>query len=286
MSIRVKKMSMKVEKVPIDKLTISKWNPRFASVPKEEKLREFASNIQKISLLSPIVTNKKYEILSGGLRWRALKLAGVKETEVLVYDTEELARQKNLPLEVVEAKISISSDLYKFPLHTSEKGAILDKLRSQGYSLKDVASIIGCTEDTVWRWWQSAEIPSTLKKGLEPKYKKLSTKKKLKVRQILESIPEEYQAQVLNLAEKVTLRDLEMAAKDIISGAPVDFDWRVKYSKEDTELVQYRILDTIIIQFRELCKVYDKDPYKMFVEAVKFFTAEENFKKLVGPVEA
>ena len=279
-------MSMTLERVPIEKLTISKWNPRFKSIPKEEKLQEFASNIQKISLLSPIVTNKKYEILSGSLRWRALKIAGVKETDVLVYDTEEISKISKLPVEVIEARISMSSDIYKFPLDTSEKGAMLNQLRSLGYRPEEIAPLLGCSVDTLWRWWQSTDIPSTLKKGLEPKYKKLSTKKKLKVRQILESIPEDYQAQLLNLAEKVTLRDLEMAAKDIISGAPVDFEWRIKYSKEDTELVQYRIPVVVTAQFRELCKIYDKDPYQTFVEAIRYFSKEETFKKLVGPVEA
>jgi len=276
-------MRISLERVPLDKLRVSKWNPRIESVPTEEKLQEFARNIKKISLLSPIIVNKNYEILSGGLRWRALKLAGVQETEVLVYDTEEIAKDIGESVDMVEAIIAISSDLYKYELRTSEKGSILERVRGLGtYNLKDIAEKLGCSEDTVFRWWQAAGIPTGLKKGLEPRYKKLPVRKKLKVRQIIESLPEDAHAEALNLAEKATLRELENAAKDIHAGAPVDFEWRAEYAKEETELVQYRIPKVVLAQFRSLCKIYNKDPYQVFVEAIKYFSIEEHFKILVG----
>jgi len=276
-------MRISLERVPLDKLRVSKWNPRIESVPTEEKLQEFARNIKKISLLSPIIVNKNYEILSGGLRWRALKLAGVQETEVLVYDTEEIAKDIGESVDMVEAIIAISSDLYKYELRTSEKGSILERVRGLGtYNLKDIAEKLGCSEDTVFRWWQAAGIPTGLKKGLEPRYKKLPVRKKLKVRQIIESLPEDAHAEALNLAEKATLRELENAAKDIHAGAPVDFEWRAEYAKEETELVQYRIPKVVLAQFRSLCKIYNKDPYQVFVEAIKYFSTEDHFKILVG----
>jgi ParB/RepB/Spo0J family partition protein len=276
-------MRISLERVPLDKLRISKWNPRIESVPTEEKLQEFAKNIKKISLLSPIIVNKNYEILSGGLRWRALKLAGIQETEVLVYDTEEIAKDIGESVDMVEAIIAISSDLYKYELRTSEKGSILERVRGLGsYNLKDIAEKLGCSEDTVFRWWQAAGIPTGLKKGLEPRYKKLPVRKKLKVRQIIESLPEDAHPEALNLAEKATLRELENAAKDIHVGAPVDFEWRAEYAKEETELVQYRIPKVVLAQFRSLCKIYNKDPYQVFVEAIKYFSTEEHFKILVG----
>jgi ParB/RepB/Spo0J family partition protein len=275
-------LKMHVERVPLDKLTISKWNPRIESIPTEEKLKEFAKNIKKISVLSPIIVNKKYEILAGGLRWRAMQLAGFKEAEVLVYDTEAIAKELGESVDMVEAIIAISSDLYKFELRTSEKGGVLERVRGLGtYNLADIAEKLGCSVDTLWRWYQAAGVPLELKKGLEPQYKKLSSRKKLKVREIVKSIPEEHHAQLLNLAQKATLRELENVAKDINVGAPIDFEWRTKHAAEDTELVQYRIPKVVMAQFRSLCKKYDKDPYQMFVEAIKYFIQEENFKKLL-----
>ena len=66
-----------------------------------ELLRELADSIQEVGILQPIVVRKKddkyYEIIAGERRWRAAKLAKLKEVPVVVRDFS--------PEEVMEAAL-------------------------------------------------------------------------------------------------------------------------------------------------------------------------------------
>ena len=55
----------------------------------EESLNELAESIRQFGILQPLLVKKKgerYEIIAGERRWRAAKLAGVKEVPVVVRD--------------------------------------------------------------------------------------------------------------------------------------------------------------------------------------------------------
>jgi len=146
------RMELKVEIVPIDKLSISRNNLRWESVPDDETLNEFASNIQRIGFLNPIIVNKQYEILSGSLRREALRRAGIKEAPVIVYDTEEMAKRAGLSKDEMEIIIASSDDLYAYPLRPEERRRLVNRLRSTDRSLKDVARLLGCSEERLLKW--------------------------------------------------------------------------------------------------------------------------------------
>lgn len=61
----------------------------------EEKLQELADSIQSKGLIEPIIVQKQddhYEIIAGERRWRACKLAGLKEIPVIVKEYDNLER--------------------------------------------------------------------------------------------------------------------------------------------------------------------------------------------------
>ena len=63
---------------------------------REESLGELADSIKKYGVLQPLLVKKKgmmYEIIAGERRWRAAKLAGLKEVPVIVkeFDPKEAA---------------------------------------------------------------------------------------------------------------------------------------------------------------------------------------------------
>ncbi|NDL68078.1 ParB/RepB/Spo0J family partition protein [Anaerotalea alkaliphila] len=58
----------------------------------EDALQELADSIRQYGVLQPLLVNKKngyYEIIAGERRWRAARLAGLKELPVLVKDFEK-----------------------------------------------------------------------------------------------------------------------------------------------------------------------------------------------------
>ena len=55
----------------------------------EDALQELADSIKQYGIIQPIVVNKKddyYEIIAGERRWRASKIAGLKEVPVIIKD--------------------------------------------------------------------------------------------------------------------------------------------------------------------------------------------------------
>lgn len=59
----------------------------------EEALNELASSMKKYGVLQPLIVKKKndyYEIIAGERRWRAAKLAGLKELPVVIKEIEDV----------------------------------------------------------------------------------------------------------------------------------------------------------------------------------------------------
>ena len=68
----------------------------------EEELKELAESIKNYGILQPILVQKKgtsYEIIAGERRWRAAKLAGLKEVPVVL---REYDKQKAMEIALIE----------------------------------------------------------------------------------------------------------------------------------------------------------------------------------------
>ena len=68
----------------------------------EDALNELADSIKQFGLLQPILVQKRkdyYEIIAGERRWRAAKLAGLKEVPVII---KELTEQEILEISLIE----------------------------------------------------------------------------------------------------------------------------------------------------------------------------------------
>lgn len=77
--------------VDINKITPNKAQPRRSFT--EASLSELAESIGEIGIIQPITVLKKgdfYEIITGERRWRAARIAGVKQVPVIVKDFNEL----------------------------------------------------------------------------------------------------------------------------------------------------------------------------------------------------
>ncbi len=86
-------------------LKISMIEPNQEHTRKEfnqEQLEELAESIRNYGVLQPIMVQKKgdlYEIIAGERRWRAAKMAGLKEVPVIIRDFD---RQKKMEISLIE----------------------------------------------------------------------------------------------------------------------------------------------------------------------------------------
>lgn len=112
--------------VKIRLVEASSGQPR--TVFDEDALAELADSIKKYGVIQPIVVRKKedhYEIVAGERRWRAAKMAGLKEIPVIIKDYSEQQM----------AEVSLIENLQREDLNPIEEAKAYQQL-IQKYKLK------------------------------------------------------------------------------------------------------------------------------------------------------
>lgn len=112
-----------VEQIALSKIIVNPFQPR--KIFKEEAIEELSKSIKEHGIIQPIVLRKKgkkYEIVVGERRFRAAKLAGLKEVPAIVKDLteqemmelailENLQREDLTPIEEAEAYQNLMENL-------------------------------------------------------------------------------------------------------------------------------------------------------------------------------
>ena len=81
----------KLEKIAVKDIRTDPFQPR--KVFDEDALIELSESIKQYGVLQPLLVQKKdkyYEIIAGERRWRAAKLAGLKEVPVIIKDLTDI----------------------------------------------------------------------------------------------------------------------------------------------------------------------------------------------------
>ena len=112
-----------VNKLPIDQIEPNPNQPRTVFDP--ARLQELAASIQANGIIQPLIVRKigdKYHLIAGERRWRASRLAGLKEVPIVIANIhddrllevaliENIQREDLNPIEVAVAFEKLSNDL-------------------------------------------------------------------------------------------------------------------------------------------------------------------------------
>lgn len=124
-----------VEYVDIDLISPNKNQPR-KNIDKKA-LTELADSIKAHGLIQPIIlrkTGKSYEIIAGERRWRACKIAGLKEIPCIIKDIDEK----------VSAKYALIENIQREDLNPIEEAIAYKKLMEDfGLTQEEVAKELG-----------------------------------------------------------------------------------------------------------------------------------------------
>lgn len=130
----VEKVIEKVVEKPIElKVKISEVEPNREQPRKnfdEDALEELSESIRQFGVLQPLLVQKRadyYEIIAGERRWRAAKLAGLKEIPVIVKDFTEK--------EIVE--ISLIENIQRENLNPIEEAVAYKRLMDEFHMKQD-----------------------------------------------------------------------------------------------------------------------------------------------------
>ena len=143
---KVKVVEKVVEKPTEIKLKINEVEPN-RNQPRqkfdEEALQELAESIRQFGVLQPLIVQKRkdyYEIIAGERRWRAAKLAGLKEVPVVIRDMSEQ--------EIME--ISLIENIQRENLNPIEEAAAYKKLLEEfGLKQEEVAERVAKSRTAV-----------------------------------------------------------------------------------------------------------------------------------------
>lgn len=174
----------------------------------QEALEELSESIKEYGLIQPIVVTKKddyYSIIAGERRWRASKLAGLKEIPAII-------REDN---EKINSEISLIENMQREDLNPYEKAlGIRTLIDNYGMSQEEVAKKLGKGRSTIANWVRVL--------NLEPRVLEMAKKGKLteghcKALLAITDPGKQYDTAIQMLERGETVRQVERKAKSKVS---------------------------------------------------------------------
>ncbi|MBQ3118896.1 MAG: ParB/RepB/Spo0J family partition protein [Clostridia bacterium] len=146
-----------VKKIKITQIEPNKTQPR--NVFDEEKIEELADSIREYGIIQPIVVklnkNGFYTIIAGERRWRAARLAGLKEVPALIKEVSEQT----------EKEITLIENIQREDLNALEEAAgIKELIDVYGLTQDEVAKKIGRSRPAVANILRLLNLPEEIQK--------------------------------------------------------------------------------------------------------------------------
>lgn len=126
----------------------------------EEQLAELAESIKQYGVLQPLLVQKKgtfYEIIAGERRWRAAKMAGLKEVPVVL---REYSKQESMEIALIE-------NVQRSDLNPIEEALAYDSLVKEfGLTQEEIASRVSKNRATITNTMRLLKLDQQIQKML------------------------------------------------------------------------------------------------------------------------
>ena len=170
----------------------------------QEALEELATSIKEYGVIQPIVVTKKdgyYSIIAGERRWRACKIAGLKEIPAIIREDNER----------INSEISLIENMQREDLNPYEKAlgvrTLIDKY---GLSQEEVAKKLGKGRSTIAN---TVRILNLDPRVLEMVKQGKITEGHCKALLAITDLEKQYQTAIQMLERGSTVRQIEKRAK-------------------------------------------------------------------------
>jgi len=144
--------------IPLERIVPNPGQPRMTF--DEEALAELAASIKEHGVLQPVLvrpqrdTGQGYELVAGERRWRAARLAGLREVPALI---EQIDDDTSLEIALIE-------NLQREDLSPLEEAMMYDRMvTDHGYSVRKLAQKIGKDKGYVENRLRLADAPTEIK---------------------------------------------------------------------------------------------------------------------------
>ena len=200
----------------------------------EDALLELAESIKQFGVLQPLLVQKKedyYEIIAGERRWRASKLAGIKEIPVMVKDFSDQ--------EAVE--ISLIENIQRENLNPIEEAAAYKRLMEEFHLKQDtIAERVSKSRTAVTNSMRLLKLDERVQQML---IDEMLTTGHARALLAIEDKDTQHAAAVKVFDEKLSVRDTEKLVKEILNP-----------HQKETEKEKDRAQDLVYEQLEEKIK--------------------------------
>ncbi len=214
--------------VNINKVEPNKEQPRKNF--DEDALLELSESIKQFGVLQPLIVQDRdtyYEIIAGERRWRAAKLAGVKEIPVIV--------KKLTPQEKVE--ISLIENIQREDLNPIEEAIAYKRLLTEFHLKQDeVAERVSKSRTTVTNSMRLLKLNVKVQQMI---IDEMLTTGHARALLALEDEEVQFMAAQKIFDEKLSVRETEKLVKKILKGEP---DSPEKQKEDDEELKRLKVV--------------------------------------------
>ena len=200
----------------------------------EDALLELAESIKQFGVLQPLLVQKKedyYEIIAGERRWRASKLAGIKDIPVMVKDFSDQ--------EAVE--ISLIENIQRENLNSIEEAAAYKRLMEEFHLKQDtIAERVSKSRTAVTNSMRLLKLDERVQQML---IDEMLTTGHARALLAIEDKELQYAAAVKVFDEKLSVRETEKLVKDVLNP-----------HQKDTEKEKDRAQELVYQQLEEKIK--------------------------------
>ncbi len=234
--------SKEILKIDLEKITPNRYQPR--EIFRDETLLELKDSIISYGIIQPISVRKlnehNYEIVAGERRYKAAKLAGLKEIPSIVVEIEEKD----------SANIALIENIQREDLNFIEEAkAYAQIMKEFGITQEELAKKIGKNQSTIANKIRILKLPENIKeKLLTNDLTERHGRALLKIKD--ESIQEEIINKVIE--KNLNVKDTERLIKSVNE----KIDKEEKPSKQNIRnFINYKIyINTIKNAYKEILK--------------------------------
>jgi ParB family chromosome partitioning protein len=213
--------------LPIREIEPNKSQPRKRF--NEDSLQELADSIKQYGIIEPLIVQKKdkyYEIIAGERRWRAARLAGLKEVPVIIKDYS--------PQEVVE--IALIENIQREDLNPIEEASAYQRLIQEFHLKQDeLADRVSKSRAAVTNSLRLLKLDERIQQML---MEDILSSGHARALLPIEDPELQYQTACRVFDEKMSVRETEKLVKQLLSDKP-----KKNYAATDENDFIYRELE-------------------------------------------
>ena len=242
----------------------------------EEQLGELAESIKRYGILQPLLVQKKgsfYELIAGERRWRAAKIAGLKEVPVVL---REYSRQETMEIALIE-------NVQREDLNPIEEALAYQQLVKEfNLTQEEIAVRVAKNRATITNSMRLLKLDEQIQKML---IQNLITSGHARALLSLENKALQLKAAKLILDGRLSVRETEKLVKRLVKEASSE-------KKEKKEKIRDEAMEIIYQNLEERMKsimgtkvsIHNKDKNKGRIEIEYYSKAE--LERLVEMIES